>query len=128
MIRSNTLKARQNVINYILSNVDFTGYSQYSHIDTTDFEAVRDALKAVFYSEKLENNPYYERGIMFLSDLFIDWCQGLPSALDTCYYYNRSAIDDLATILEESDTEKSRFTEAQACEKLSRLIFRELYR
>ena len=59
--------------------------------------------------------------------MFVDWCQGLPSALDTLYYYNRSAVDDLAAILEETEEEKAKYTEAQAEEILSRLIYRELF-
>lgn len=63
---------------------------------------------------------------MSIQDLFIEWCQGLPSVLDTCYYYNRSAVDDLASILEQNEQEKSKFTESQAEERLTYLIFREI--
>ena len=33
---------------------------------------------------------------------------GLPSVLDTCYFYNRSAVDDLGAILEETESEKAK--------------------
>jgi hypothetical protein len=59
---------------------------------------------------------------------FTDWCAGLPSVLDTCYYYNRSAVADLAAILEETPAEAERFTETQAEELLTALIYRELKR
>lgn len=43
-----------------------------------------------------------------------------------CYYYNRSAVDDLGEILEETDEEKAKYSEQQAEELLSRLIYREM--
>lgn len=46
--------------------------------------------------------------------------------LDTCYYYNRSAVDDLGAILEETEEEKARFTEQEAEQLLTDLIYREL--
>ena len=57
---------------------------------------------------------------------FTDWCQGLPSVLDTCYYYNRSAVEDLGAILEETAEEKARFSEPEAERRLTWLIYREL--
>ena len=33
---------------------------------------------------------------------FVEWCQALPGIINTCYYYNRSAIDDAAGILDDS--------------------------
>lgn len=52
----------------------------------------------------------------------------MPSILDTCYYYNRSAVDDLGAILEETAEEKARYSEAQAETLLTSLIYRELVR
>lgn len=58
--------------------------------------------------------------------IFADYAAGLPSILDTCYYYNRSAVDDLGALLEQTETEKAKYTEAQAEEKLSFQIHREI--
>ena len=63
---------------------------------------------------------------MSLQELFADWASGLPGILDTCYYYNRSALKDVQNILEQSDAEAARFTESQAEELLTSLIFREI--
>ena len=54
------------------------------------------------------------------------WCQGLPSVIDTCYYYNRSAVEDLGDILEETEEERNRYTEQDAERLLSCLIYREI--
>ena len=52
----------------------------------------------------------------------------MPSVLDTCYYYNRSAVVDLGKILDETPEEMSRFTESQAEKLLTDLIYKELVR
>ena len=52
---------------------------------------------------------------------FKDWAQGLPSILDTCYYYNRSAIDDL------EETIKAKYNDEEAAaDALTRFIYDEL--
>ncbi|MBP5412257.1 MAG: hypothetical protein J6Y47_03255, partial [Bacteroidales bacterium] len=59
-------------------------------------------------------------------ECFIAWLSGLPSIFDSCYYYNRSAKDDIGAILEETENEKNRYTEEQAADLLSRVIYREI--
>ena len=59
-------------------------------------------------------------------EVFRDWAQGLALGNLFCYYYNRSAVDDLGAILEETEEEKSRYSEQEAEEMLTRLIFREM--
>lgn len=49
-----------------------------------------------------------------------------PPVLDTCYYYNRSAVADLGNILEETPAEMERYTESGAETLLTNLIYREL--
>ena len=58
--------------------------------------------------------------------IFADWCAGLPSILNTCYYYNRSAVDDLGEILEETEEEKEKYTQTEAEKLLTALIYREI--
>ena len=74
--------------------------------------------------ETFRSEKRYECGTE--SVVFADWCAGLPSVLDTCYYYNRSAAKDLGNILEETETEYSRYSEADAEKLLTSLIYREL--
>ena len=59
-------------------------------------------------------------------EMFKDWAQGLPTAFNTSYYYNVSAVDLLADWLEETDNEKEKFEESAAEEKITWLIYREL--
>ena len=128
MLRSNSRKAVENIRAYIMGNFDCTNYDEYADIDAYNWEHVRYAIIDCFYNEMVKHNNQYKAHRIGKQELFFDWCQGLPSILDTCYYYNRSAVDDLASILEETDEEKGRFTESQAEEKLTWLIFREVFK
>ena len=117
MLKTSSKQARANVRAYIVNHFnpdlyDFRG-------DSSDWETVARYIMARFDREKRG-----ERGTR--AELFADWCAGLPSVLDTCYYYNRSAVDDLGSILEETDSEKARYTEQQAEKMLTRLIYAEL--
>lgn len=101
MIRTNSKKAIENIKKYILEN--FTPYYE-GDVDETDFKKVAKYIQKAIYTEKIKNNKNAWR--YSKQDIFKDWAQGLPSILDTCYYYNRSAVDDLAVILEETEEEK----------------------
>ena len=122
MLRTNTKKANENIRAYIMDN--FTP-ENYTDNPPKDFPEVAAFILAVFRTERkhILNCDYY-RPIEFAA--FTDWCKGLPSVLDTCYYYNRSAVDDLGRILEETAEEKARFSEPEAERRLTWLIYREL--
>ena len=119
MLRTNSKKAMENIRAYIEENFDCTSYELGKEPET--FKEKACFILKTCRAEKTYpgyHTPDYE--------IFKDWCQGLPSLLDTCYYYNRSAADDLAEILEETEEEKNRYTESEAEEKLTYLIYREL--
>lgn len=119
MLKTNTKKARQNVREYIVNHFDPSDYDGGDTVNCDDFGEVARFILDTFESEK-----FYDRGNR--QELFEDWAQGLPSVLDTCYYYNRSAVDDLGAILEETDAEKSKYSEQQAEHVLTYLIYSEL--
>ena len=122
MLRTNSKKANENIRAYIMDN--FTP-ENYTDNPPKDFPEVAAFILSVFRTEQkhILNGDYY-RAIEFAA--FTDWCQGLPSVLDTCYCYNRSAVDDLGAILEETAEEKARFSEPEAERRLTWLIYREL--
>lgn len=117
MLKTNSKKARENVRAYIINHFSPEGYDFTG--DVSDWETV-----ARFIMSRFERAKSGERGTR--AELFADWCAGLPSVLDTCYYYNRSAVDDLGAILEETAEEKARYNENQAETMLTRLIYAEL--
>ena len=125
MLKTNSKKARENIQQYIIDN--FTP-ENYTNEKIEGFENIAAFILKTFRSEKyslIEDRKYYNNQEALA---FRDWAQGLPSVLDTCYYYNRSAVDDLGIILEESATEKSRYTEAEAENLLTIMIYCELTR
>lgn len=134
MLKSNTKKAKENIRNYIIDcmNLEGLGYSEYYYI----FDKVREAeatgtnidkwslykhaLQNIFYTEYEQHHTKYYRTRI---DCFKGWMQGLPLCFNQ---YLRGAREDLATILEETEAEAERFTEEQACERLTELIYREM--
>lgn len=122
MLKTNSKKARENVRAYILNHFTPDGYTDNP---PQDFPSVAAFILDTFRSEKSAVGGYAR---MTESERFTDWAQGLPGVLNTCYYYNRSAVDDLGAILEETESEKARFDEPQAESLLTSLIYRELVR
>lgn len=120
MLKGNSKQLKENIRNYIVAHYEGpdAGYDNAPE-KTATFNEIAHFILDNFRKEKMYCHGY-ER------DTFIDWCQGLPSLLDTCYYYNRSAVDDLGDILEETTEERSRYTEEQAAERLTLYIYREL--
>lgn len=119
MLKTNSKKARANVRNYIINHFDPDGYD----IATPDtFKEIANTILDIFEDEKIK----HDKRRMTHYDFFVEWCADLPSILDTCYYYNRSAVNDLGDILEESETERNAYTEAQARARLTHCIYREL--
>lgn len=124
MLKTNSKKARENVRAYIVNN--FTP-ENYTDNPPQDFHEIALFILNTFRNEKYstpEDFRYYKTE----QNAFADWCAGLPAVLDTCYFYSRSAVDDLGDILEETLQEKSRFTEEQAESLLTSLIYKELKR
>lgn len=120
MLRTNCKKAIENIRKYIIDNFDNSGYELPT---ASDFSEVAKQIYNTFYSEV---GKYNEKRRMSRQESFAEWCSGLPSILDCCYYYNRSAIDDLKVILEETNEEANKYTEEKAENLLTNLIYREI--
>ena len=123
MLKTNSKKAAENIRAYIMNGFTPEGY--------TDNPPQEWQKIAAFILDTFRNEKYHlPQDFRFYHNnefaAFADWCAGLAGVLDTCYYYNRSAVDDLGAILEETDEEKARYTEEQAEKMLTTLIYREL--
>jgi len=118
MLKTNSKQARENIRNYIIDRFDCSDYEP--EIIPEGFEEIAKFILNTFRDEKINWQKIPE------VDLFADWAAGLPAVLDTCYYYNRSAVDDLGEILNETQAEKDKYSEDKAQELLSSLIYREL--
>lgn len=127
MLRCNSKKAKENLRKYIVDNYCPDNFANAPDV-TADYESIRTFIVNDFKSthwNSAEDRRYYKN--MF--NAFEAWCSGLPSVLDTCYYYNRSACDDIAMLLEETDEERAKYkeNESRAEHVLTSLLYRELF-
>lgn len=123
MLKTNSKQAAENIRQYI---TDKFSAENYTETPPETFPEIAAFIMNCFHSGKYhlpEDKQFYHGSEI---TAFLDWCAGLPSVLDTCYYYNRSAVDDLGAVLEETGTEKAKYTESAAQELLTKLIYREL--
>lgn len=95
-------------------------------VNTSDYKEVCTAIFEIFKAEKLAHDLRYKAGRISRQDIFIEWCSGLCSAIDTSYYYNVSALDLLGNWLHQNEYEKSQFSECEAERKISCIIYREI--
>lgn len=123
MLKASSKKARENIHNYVIDNFSPEGYTD-TH--PAEWEGIAVFIYETFRSEKyncLQDYRYYNGNEW---NAFLDWCSGLPSVLDTCYFYNRSAVEDLGNILEETETERKQYEESAAENLLTMLIYNEI--
>lgn len=117
MLKTNSKKVIEKVRKYIIDGVDH----EYFELEADpDFNTACKLILQACQNEKRYcryNNDF---------EMFKDWAQGLPTAFNTSYYYNVSAVDLLADWLEETDKEKEKFEESAAEERITWLIYREL--
>lgn len=123
MLKTNSKKAKENLQKYIIEN--FNGDS-YTETPPESWHEIAQFILDAFRSEKYNcaaDYRYYKNNEL---TAFIDWAQGLPSVLDTCYFYNRSAVSDLGNILEQTEEEQNKHSETDAGQCLTRLIYKVL--
>lgn len=124
MLKTNAKKARENVRAYIIANYETE--DETAPADDAEFREIAGYILETF-RDQVFDTPNQRRWFHDSEiEAFYFWCQGLPGVLDTCYYYNRSAITDLGDILEETEEERNKYSESQAEAELTRLIYREL--
>lgn len=133
-MKTNCKKAIENIRKYVVDNTTLDSdcidekYAQSIELLNKNdgkidkFSVAAHLIMATFYDEYHLSFPRFKTR----QDAFECWCSGLPSVLDTCYYYNRSAVDDLGNILEQSEQERNKYTEQEAEKMLTRLIYREI--
>lgn len=119
-LRTNSKKAVENIRKYIIAN--YCPWDYENAPETDDFRTIAAVILDTFKAEYRYNLNRYKN----MQNAFADWASGLPGILDTCYYYNRSAVDDLGAILNESETEKAKYSESAAADMLTYLIYREI--
>lgn len=122
MLRTNSKKAIENIRAYILDDMDYIEErADYDglDLDRENVDAVLSYVREIFIDEK----GSYEGDTL---RAFTSWAQGLAMSGLFCYYYNRSAVADLGDILEETEEQRSRYSEEEAAALLTKLIYREI--
>ena len=90
--------------------------------ETEDLHTIAHNVISCFLQEKAKND---KRHITY-QDLFLEWMAGLPSIIHAEYILHASAIDILGDILQQTEQERQKYTEQQAEDLMSTLIWREL--
>lgn len=130
MLKTNSKKVIEKVRKYCVDS--WNDHAEREGLPTTEsFEAasteiLKSCINEILCFEKEKRFiflKHYYSGSFFIA--FEDWCQGLPSVLDTSYYLYK-AVKLLGEWLEESEEEKSRYSESEAEKKITYLLFREL--
>lgn len=124
MLKTNSKKAINNIWAYIMEDLDYINSGYGYEIAEGDRKATAAAIYEIFESEKY-NGPYYKQ--YNKQEVFTDWAQGLAlGGMFDYYYFNKNAVDVLGDILEETETERNKYTEEQAAAMLTSLIYREV--
>ena len=124
MLKTNSKKARENTLNYIFSDSEYL--EDRANYDDVILETKEDYAAFVWRCFIEEYGCFVPR--LGAQKAFEDWAQGLALGGMFCYYYNVSAVDTLAGILEETPEQAGKYTEEQAEKLLTYLIFREAER
>lgn len=126
-LRTNSKKVKTSIQNYIKNAVEYIedcGYDMKAY-DLGNFQDLCACIWDIFNDEKYYTIEQMDKRRMSYYDAFKEWAQGLALNLFD-YYYNVSAVDLLGDILEQTQEERAKYTEQQAEELLTRLIYREI--
>ena len=129
MLRTTNKKVKDTIKNYINESVANWADDNFNYLTIDEFEELKtyegqcNLIIDKFLNEMVKNNKnakYYS-----YYDLFVKWCEGQPSALETGYYLH-SAKSLLAEWLEETEEEANKYTEEQTENLITRLLWREI--
>ena len=119
MLKTNSKKAIEGIRAYIINHYQPDGYE---FEETSDFGCIARNIMLCFYHEKVTN----DRRRMAYQDLFIEWMDGMPTIINAEYIWPTPVADIIGPILEETEAERSKYTEREAELLMSKLIYREL--
>ena len=127
MLRTNSRAARENLQRYITESVgDYLQECAAYDGKKIDLSSFHDVAAAIYETFCNEFKPgYYSRRGIPENETFCNYAQGLPCGALFDYYLH-SAVKTLGDILQETDAERSRFTETDAENMLTILIYREI--
>ena len=130
MLKTNTKAARKNVLEYIKTNVadymtETMEYNNKHGINQSYYSTDNDSDVCSFIYSRFMDETGGRSYNMSEQAAFYLWASGLACG-GLFDYFCHSAVKDLGDILEETEEERARFTEMQAEELLTKLIYREV--
>ena len=116
MLRTNSKKVREAVRAYVTKTTSICG------IDPETFGEAAAIIGGAWDGYKY---PALSHRFATVQDAFMDWASGLP--LDTFdYIATGDTVKLVGDMLEETEEERSKYSDSQACDLLTYLIFREV--
>ena len=132
MLKTNSKKARENMAAFILEwcadEIEEANVWNAEQGDPKRYDPASVESACNFILDDFVRRHGYEIGRRRTAVIFQEYAQGLPLNIFDFWYYKRDAKNEVAAILEETDAERDRFTESQAGEFLTTLIFNECIR
>ena len=119
MKRSTCKEVKEAIRQYILENIELDNYE----VDESTLTPSQKII-AVFNVFKLEKGWQIQRDGMRIA--FLDWLQGVPSAIHTDIYYceQRSVLESW---LEQEPDESSRYCDIDVATHYYNLLYREFF-
>lgn len=125
-LKTNSKALRQKIRGLVTENYNsYVAGCVEGFESTENWAIISKNIKDLFYVEKVKNDYRYKAGKISRQDLFYDWAQGLTSGLPTEIFLTDS-VEYLGDILEQTQAERERFDDMQACRCFVNLIYREL--
>ena len=131
-LKTNSKKAIDNIWNYIEGFIDeindcYIAYDpEYNYIQPGSRSDLATYVYHVYEGEKKNNDNLYNAGRITDQELFAEWASGLAMGGMFDFWYYGDTVNLLGEMLEETETEKARYTDTAACEMLTSLIYREI--
>lgn len=122
MLKTNSKTVRERIRAYILENALDENYESFDNLKDACIYIVNDVKRvcgSYAWNRKYNLDGWCQRD-------FSDWCRGLPGVFDCSFLYRDSAVELLGDILEETEAERSRYTESEAENRLLYLCFSEI--
>lgn len=122
MLKTNSKKAIENTRTYVIDCANLSDYGIFKEFTPDNWKAFQEAYIPIIRKESFYRLP---KNAPISFETFKHYMQGLPSSF--AYFIGENALQDLAEILEETEEEKNRFTEEEAENLITKLIYRELF-
>lgn len=145
MLKTNSKVFNAKLDNYLINSVDKwlndnKNYLSSDYVQILENAIVNNNAKIAainildcFYNEQIKFDTaishYKKTNQLYrinLFNYFEEWCQGLPSALNCDFYYNVSAVQLLGDMLEQSEEQRSKYSERESEKALTTLLYNRL--